>query len=188
MTGFNLCYGTKWSADISCGARGVARFIGLCRSLHRSRAQMTFVSHQMLRGRCHSIYCHDDLLVSNDHSHGEEHVKKGQTPVEGSCRATFIPVLSGLHIVLLVIVWPSAVFPASLTTLLSKRGVCAKHHHLPFAPLIQPRLCTFSHIYLTTITPVFICACFHLKTFWWCYHRLFIYHNLNPKESDTIIM
>lgn len=51
---------------------------------------------------------------------------------------TFIPSLLGLHILLLVIVWPSAVFRASLTTPLSKHGVCAKCRHLPFAPLIQP--------------------------------------------------
>lgn len=50
---------------------------------------------------------------------------------------TFIPSLSGLYISLLVIVWPSAVFRAALTTLLSKHGVCAKRRHLPFTPLIQ---------------------------------------------------
>lgn len=51
---------------------------------------------------------------------------------------TFILCLLGLYILLLVIVWPSAVFQASLTTPLSKHGVCAKCCHLPFALLIRP--------------------------------------------------
>lgn len=67
--------------------------------------------------------------------------QKGQALVKGSYRmptppTTFIPSLSGLYILLLVIVWPSAVFQAALTTLLSKYGVCAKWRQLPFAPLI----------------------------------------------------
>lgn len=44
----------------------------------RSRLQMTFVSHQMLCGRCHSIYCHHDLLVQNDQRRREEHIKKAR--------------------------------------------------------------------------------------------------------------
>lgn len=85
----------------------------------RSRVQMTFVSHQMLRGRCHSVYCHGDLLVESDHSHGEEHIKNGarrRWREATECQVlptTFIPSLSGLYILLLVIVWPSVVFWAS---------------------------------------------------------------------------
>lgn len=67
--------------------------------------------------------------------------QKGQALVKGSFwmptpPTTFIPALLGLHILLLVIVWPSAVFPASLTAPLSKHGVRARSRHLPFGPLV----------------------------------------------------
>lgn len=103
-------------------------------SLHRSGLQMTFVSHQMLRGRCHSIYCHHDLLVASGRGHGEEHMKKAARGGRGSSwmptpPTTFIPSLSGRRFLLLVIVWPSAALRARLTAPLSKHGVCAKWRH-----------------------------------------------------------
>lgn len=69
--------------------------------------------------------------------------QKGQALVKGSYwmptpSTTFIPSLLGPHILLLVIVWPSVVFRGSLTTPLSKHGVCAKCRHLRLAPLIRP--------------------------------------------------
>lgn len=73
--------------------RGLARLIGsplhiiLVGSPHRSRVQMTFVSHQMLCGRCHSIYCHHDLLVQNDHRHREEHIKEARRRWRGAAEA-----------------------------------------------------------------------------------------------------
>lgn len=63
--------------------------------------------------------------------------EKGEVLNANSSNTTFIPSLLGLHILLMVIVWPSVVFSASLTTPLSERGVGAKRCHLPFAPLIR---------------------------------------------------
>lgn len=50
----------------------------LSASSHGSRPQMTFVSHQMPRGRCHGVYCHRDLLLENDQHHREEHIRKAR--------------------------------------------------------------------------------------------------------------
>lgn len=119
----SICTNLPTDLPILATAHEAAYFIGslphiiFAVSSHRSRVQMTFVSHQMLCGRCHSIYCHSDLLVQNDHSHREEHIRKARQAVMGSFwmptpPTTFIATLSGPHILLLVIVWPSAVLRA----------------------------------------------------------------------------
>lgn len=85
----SVCSNLQTDLPIRAAAHKAARVMGSLQHIifafppQRSRVQMTFVSHQMLRGRCHSVYCHGDLLVENDHSHGEEHIKTGPGAGEG---------------------------------------------------------------------------------------------------------
>ena len=130
---------------IGCGTHAVAHFIGsllhiiFVFSLHRSRVQMTFVSHQMLCGRCHSIYCHHDLLVWNDHGHGEEHIKKASPGyLDANSSNNFHPsplrtarFASGYC---LAICCTSSLFDCD-----RKRACAAKCSRLPSAALIRPR-------------------------------------------------
>lgn len=75
--------------------------------------------------------------------------QKGQALVKGSCwmptpPTTFIPSLSGLYISLLVIVWPSAVFRAALTALLSKHGSLCQMPSPSFCPSNSTQLGSFT--------------------------------------------
>lgn len=112
--------------------------------------------------------------------------QKGQALLKGSYwmptpPTTFIPSLLGPHILLLVIVWPSAVFRACLTTPLSKHGVCAKYRHLPFAPLIRP-YCVSSvrssgNSFEKLVWQTFICTCKLTCFYFYFPQKFFIVQN-----------
>lgn len=77
--------------------------------------------------------------------------QKGQAVVSGSCwmptpPPTFIPSLSGPYILLLVIVWPSAVFQTSLTTPLSKHERLCQILSPSSCPTNSTLLCLFREI------------------------------------------
>lgn len=65
-------------------------------SSFRSGLQTTSVGRQMLRGRCHGIYCRPALLFEKDQHRGEEHIRKARRRRRGESRCQRLQQLPAL--------------------------------------------------------------------------------------------